>query len=252
MNLKFEVEDKILKQKRSHHLHHKDLDNLFCSFVFTTPDWKHLEKYVIFWNRKGKTTIRSLGKGMKTQCPIPSMVLNDLFFKMQVYANDNVHTQKIKVFTYDEVPIKKDKDPVHLLNHFFEEMEKKIDNIVYDDNKLLIYVNNELVKSIDIVDERLLEKIMNGTAPQVIVDQVLSPDSEMAISNKAVYEALQNKLDKTSLSTVAQTGSYNDLVDVPTEFPPSSHTHVSEDISNLDETVEDDLENLIDCLINEL
>lgn len=251
MNLKFEVEDRILRQKNSRH-HHKDLDNLFCSFVFTTPDWKHIEKYAIFWNRKGKSTIRSLGNGMRTQCPIPKMVLNDLYFKVQVYANDRVLTQKLKVFTYDDIPVDDDRDSKKILNHFFKKMEQKIDNIVYDDNKLLVYINNELVKTIDVVDEGLLDKIFNGLAPQFIVDQALSADSDLPISSKAVYAALEEKLDRTSLPAVALTGDYNDLNNIPEYFPPEQHTHSTDDIENWDDSVENDLENLLDNLIDEL
>lgn len=252
MNFNFEVENKKLRQKKSHK-QKQNVDNLFCSFVFTTPEWKHLEKYVIFWNRKGRTTVRSLGRGMKSTCPIPSMVLNDLFFYIQVYSNDNILTRKTKVFMYEEVPVhNENKDSIEMLNHFFEQMEKKIDNIIYDDNKLLIYVNNELVKAINVVDERLLEKIFSGSAPQRIISQVLSEDSELAISSKAVYEALQNKLDKESLSQVAQTGDFNDLNNIPEEFPPTPHTHLTDDIQDWDDTVENDLIDLLDCLINEL
>ena len=105
MNLKFEVENGILRYKKPRNNIHTDSDGLFTSFVFTTPDWKHIDKYAIFWNKQGKSIIRYLGKGMKEQCPTPQEVLNELYFYVQVYANDNIKTQKEKVFIYDEVPI---------------------------------------------------------------------------------------------------------------------------------------------------
>lgn len=250
MNLKFEVEEKILTQKKSPHHQNKDFENLFCSFVFTTPDWKHLEKYAIFWNRKGKSMIHSLGRRMKTQCPLPEMVLNDLYFHVQVYANDSVSTQKLKVFTHDSVP-KKEKHKKRELDQFFKKEKEKIDDIIYENNKLIILSRNKVLKTIEVVDEGLLAKIFEGSAPEYIVDNALSEDSDHPISSKAVFNALQEKLDISNVSRVALTGSYNDLVDTPEVFPPEQHTHIANEITDWDDAVENDLENFLDGMINE-
>ena len=251
MNFKFEVNEDILIQKKSHH--YEDLDDLFCSFVFTSREWKHLEKYAVFWNRRGKSTIRYLGRGLKEKCTIPKMVLNDLFFYVQVYANDSVKTRKTKVFTSEPIhgDLNHDKHNKRMLNRFFEEMENKIDNIVYEDNKLLIYANNTLVESIDLVDDALVYKVLQGNTPTFVTDMALSPDSDLPIANKAVYNALQEKIDISSLATVALTGSYNDLIDIPTEFNPSEHTHNADDITNLGNSVDENIDDLMDQLINE-
>ena len=254
MNLKFEVENMIIRQKKSSNHQQNNLDNLFCSFVFTSPEWKFIEKYAIFWSRKGKSTIRYIGKGTKGQCEIPQMILNDLHFYIQVYANDDVKTQKLKVFTLQDIPTQK-KHGYHEknnLNDFFLQMEKKIDNIIYDDGKLLVYSNNRLIRSIDIVDDKLMARIISNIAPQLIVNIAISPDSDLPVSSKLVYHALQDKVDIASLSDIAFTGSYNDLIDVPNEFQPLPHTHISEDIENWDETIEEDLDDFIDSLIEKL
>ena len=254
MNLKFEIENGILRYKKPRNNIHDDSDGLFSSFVFTTPDWKHIDKYAIFWDKKGKSFIRFLGKGMKERCPTPQEVLNDLFFYVQVYANDNVKTQKIKVFIYDEIPHHhtRKKYDKKSLNDFFRQMENKIDNIIYDDNKLLVYANNSLVKTIDIVDEGLLAKIAIGDAPQFIVDEALSETSEHPVSNKIIYEALQEKANINNLSTVAFTGDYNDLINKPTSLPMEPHTHDSSDITNWEDSVEEDFDNFINDLIENL
>lgn len=255
MNLKFEVENEILRYKKPHNNIHTDSDGLFSSFVFTTPDWKHIEKYAIFWNKSGQSFIRYLGKNSRTRCPTPQEVLDDLYFFVQVYANDSMKTIKKKVFIYDEVSshhTEKEKCDKKELNRFFEQMEHKIDNIIYDDNKLLIYANNSLVKSIDIVDEGLLAKIVTGNAPQVIIDEVLSENSEHPVSNKVIYEALQEKVNAEALSTVAFTGDYNDLINKPTGLPMEPHTHESSDITNWEDSVEEDFDDFIDDLIENL
>jgi len=254
LNLKFEVENGILRYKKPRNNIHTDSDGLFTSFVFTTPDWKHIDKYAIFWNKQGKSIIRYLGKGMKEQCPTPQEVLNELYFYVQVYANDNIKTQKEKVFIYDEVPIhhKKEKCNKKDLNIFFKKMENKIDNIIYDDNKLLIYANNTLVKTIDIVDEGLLAKVVTGDAPQYIIDNALSNESEHPVANKTIYEALQKKANVNCLARVAFTGDYEDLINKPTELPVVEHTHESSDIRNWEDTIEEDFDDFIDDLIENL
>ena len=256
MNLKFEVEDMILRQKKSSNHKKNDLDNLFCSFVFTTPEWKHIEKYAVFWNRKGKSTVRYLGRGISERCDLPNMVLNDLFFYVQVYANDEVQTQKTKVFVFEDVPthesMKKERHKKKILNDFFKKMESKIDNIVYDDGKFLVYANNKLLQTIDVVDEALITRIVTGIAPQLVVDNAISEDSDLPVSSKLVYQALQNKVDISSLPPVALTGSFNDLTDIPEEFNPAPHMHQADDIENWDDSVEEDFDNFIDNLIKNL
>ena len=202
MNFEFEIQNKTLKQKESYHHHNEDFNDLFCSFTFITKEWKHLEKYVIFWNKENKSTIYSLGTGQKGQCPIPKMILNDSFFYIQIYANDNIVTQKLKIYHSK----KKSK-------HSFKDTENKIDNIVYYDNKLLFYANNKLKKTIDIVDNSLIDKIIGDKIPVV--------------------------------SEVATTGSYNDLIDIPSEYPPIEHTHYTSDIIDFEEAIEDNIENYI-------
>lgn len=252
MNFNFEVEEKILRQKKSHKKCGKETDSIFCSFTFTTSEWKYLEKYVVFWDRDGTSYVRYLGKGKKVRCPIPKEILQDLYFTVQVYANDEVFTTKLKVFVKEDIPIKDDSYSKKMINMFFEKMEHKIDNIVYDDNKLLIYANNKLIKTINIADEALFRKIFSEGAPEYIVDTLLSETSSSPVANKTIYRALEEKLDKTSVAPVAYTGSYNDLTDIPEEFPPAAHQHMSDDIVNLDSSLNEEVDDFIDELIEQL
>ena len=255
MNFEFEVEDNILRQKNHHKKSKQDLDNLFCSFVFTTQNWKHIDKYAVFWNRKGKSTIRYISKGVKGTCELPEMVLNDLYFYVQVYANDNVLTQKLKVFALEDVPKKPKKGHCKEkkeLNDFFEKKGKGIDNIVYDNGKFLIYSNNQLIKTIDVVDEQLMARILNGITPSLIFDTATSESSDLPIACKLVYKALKEKVNLGDLSIVAFTGDYNDLDNIPSEFPSAPHTHITDDITDFDSSVEEDFDDFIDILIQNL
>ena len=252
MSFNFEIENKLIIQKKS-----LNKEDLFCSFVFHTPEWKHLDKYAIFWNKEGKSSISYIGPKQKGQCPIPQMVLDDLFFYIQVYANDNILTNKLKIFTVDQ---KRPKHHCKEKREFDVKQEDKIDNVVYEDNKLLFYANNKLVQTIDIIDEQLLQKVLANTAPEYIVDTVLSSTSNHPLANKTIYRLLQKKMDLNSLSSIAYTGSYNDLKDVPEEFPPMSHNHTTNDITDFDEAIDGNInlkvdvnmDDLIEAMIEEL
>ena len=249
MHFNFEVNNMIIKQKKTRHYN----DDIFCSFVFTTQEWKHLEKYAIFWNRQGKSTIRYLGEKTKGKCPVPEMVLDDLYFYMQVYANDDTYTQKIKVFVNKDVNIDKNKYKKNKcrLNEFFSKLDKKIDKIIYDDNKFLVYANNTLIESFDVVDEALITKILTEVAPKLVMDTALSEDSDLPVSSRLVYQALQTKVNVADLPPVATTGSFNDLNDIPEEFPPAPHTHNSNDIIDLNDSIDDDFEDFLEKLVLE-
>ena len=247
MSFNFEIENKLIIQKKS-----LNKEDLFCSFIFQTPEWKHLDKYVIFWNKEGKSSISYLGHKTKGQCPIPQMVLDDLFFYIQVYANDNIVTNKLKIFSVNQ---KRPKHHCEKENDIDVE-ESKIDNVVYEDNKLLFYSNNKLVQTIDIIDEQLLQKILENSAPEYIVDTTLSSTSSHPLANKTIYKLLQNKLDLKSLSSVAYSGSYNDLEDIPSEFPPEPHNHITNHITDFNEAVNENIDinmdDLIEAMIEEL
>ena len=66
----------------------------------------------------------------------------------------------------------------------------------------------------------------------VIVDSTLSGSSTHAIQNKAVHAALASKANTADLATVATSGSYNDLDNVPTQFTPAAHNQASSTITD--------------------
>lgn len=242
MSLKFEIENMELKQRPS-----KKEDNLFCSFLFTTPEWKSVEKYAIFWNRQNKSTIKYLGTKRKATCPLPESLLSDLYFYVQIYSNESIQTKKVKVYT-------------HTMPDCYHKMKRKkdkkiaingIDDIKYENNQLLLYANGNLQDTIDIIDDGLIQRVLSGFAPEFIIDTTLSPNSTNPLANKTIYLLLNKKIEKGELSPIAFSGSFNDLIDVP-DFAPLEHTHDSEDINDLENSIEPNLNNLLEILTNEL
>lgn len=62
-------------------------------------------------------------------------------------------------------------------------------------------------------------------------DSELSDTSENAVQNKVVTAALNNKVDKSSLATVATSGSYNDLKDKPDDITRNTYLMPNNDFS---------------------
>lgn len=56
----------------------------------------------------------------------------------------------------------------------------------------------------------------NIGGPTIEVDDTMSSSSENPVQNKVIYTALQAKADSSSLSTVATSGRYSDLLNKPT------------------------------------
>lgn len=149
MHLKFEVRHRKIERRNIQVLASYDSK---CSFTFDLQ-WIPLEKYAIFWTKKGKSYIRYLGTGKKCECSIPEEIFEYKVFSIQVWASDDLHTQKLKLGTIPEgytiSPKEKvtydTEDPEMILYRVFSQLESKIDNITYNNGFLECYANNELV-----------------------------------------------------------------------------------------------------------
>lgn len=76
-------------------------------------------------------------------------------------------------------------------------------------------------------------------ATNITVDASLNDSSSNPVQNKAVNAAigtintaLGQKANTSSLKTVATTGKYTDLTDIPSTFAPSAHEHSAADIKD--------------------
>ena len=155
MGLKFEIRHKEILRKNIQVLASKKSK---CYFTFQTKEWWKLDKYVIFWTDKGKSIIKYLGKGKQCECDIPEKIMEKNLFSIQVYADDEHTTQKLKIgaipegytiSTPQKCKKKKKKynndDPEVILYNVFSRLETKIDNIVYEGGYLKCYGDKVLL-----------------------------------------------------------------------------------------------------------
>ena len=256
MNLRFEIINQKIRQKTNF----EKQNEINCLFKFITSEWGSLEKYIIFWNEKNKSIIQSLGKEMECSCQVPEKILEGDYFSIQIYSENNLSTNKIKIDSFiesEECPKKIDiiQEPPKEKCRCHEGVDTEnyiIDNVKYKNNKILFYSDNKLIKSIDILDVQLLEKIKNNLSLEVVVDTVLSETSENPVMNKTIYNALLEFLKASDLATIALTGDYNDLKNIPTEFNPTYHNHHVVDVVDYEENINVDLNALLDVLGDEI
>ena len=104
-------------------------------------------------------------------------------------------------------------------------------------------VDKETGKGLSTEDYTTAEKTklagIEEEANKTIVDNTLSTTSENPVQNKIVKGAVDDlttevarKANSADLHTIATTGSYDDLEDVPATFTPSAHTQASSTITD--------------------
>lgn len=81
--------------------------------------------------------------------------------------------------------------------------------------------------------------VIEGGGGSVTVDDHIDSASTNPVENKAIYNALNGKADKSELATVATTGDYDDLVNKPT-IPAAQ---VQSDWNQTDSTAKDFIKN---------
>lgn len=248
----FEIKNNKIEKKT---INNDKLDHNFFYFNFLTKEWVHKEKYIIFWIDKNKTVIKSLGKKCKSKISAPKE-LNPKSFLIQIYVDDSIKTDKYTVgVPIEEKEINECSRPsnktIGLIQKIYDSLDTKIDDVLYSDNVLKFYANEEVIKTIDLVDKRLIEKILKGKI-DINVDSKLSLKSRNPVQNKVITEELEKKQDSSTLPKVAQTGDYNDLKNIPTEFNPKHHNHVIVDVVDYEENIEFDLGELLDSLYDEI
>ncbi len=250
----FEVKNNSIEKKIIQENQLECADPKICYFKFTTKEWGRKEKYVIFWTEKNKSIIKSLGSKCRAKINTPKDI-NSEKFTIQVYINEDIKTNKYSI----GIPFKDEKQEkqcikpktMGLIYEVYKQLDKKIDNILYIDNVLHIYSGDKIIKSIDLVNNELIEKILEGKI-DLNIDDELSLESKNAVENKIITEELNKKQNISELANVAQTGDYNDLENIPDKFSPSRHMHTKEDLVDFDYNVDEDIEIILMKLTDDI
>lgn len=135
-----------------------------CKFYFDKDTWEAKELFVTFINKNGYSQTVILGKWDETlSCSIPSGMLDFEYFKIFCYAKDLFKTNTLKVPNTQKCKQPNQKS-VKAIDYLMEKLKTKIDNIVFEDNQLKCYSDNNLIDTIyiDNVDKAVVEEVVNS------------------------------------------------------------------------------------------
>jgi len=130
-----------------------------CNFYFDEENYKGKELFVTFINKFGYSRTIVLGQWKKKlSCNVPPQILDFDYFKIFCYTKSLFKTNTLKV--YNKVVL----NDIELL---VSRLDRKIDNILYENGELKCYANNVLIDTVTIGD-------VSEEAISAIIDRRLS------------------------------------------------------------------------------
>lgn len=126
-----------------------------CRLYFDKKTYEDKELFITFINKVGYSRTIILGKWKQIiSCDIPPHILDYEYFKVFCYTKDLSKTKTLKVYN---------KLFLSDIDVLIDKLDKKIDNIIYEDKKLKCYSNGFLVNEISInyTDEETIREIIN-------------------------------------------------------------------------------------------
>lgn len=232
--------------------------NLYnCVFTFEVDsDWIDLEKFVIFrddW--RNPYVVHLKGEGNVLSCLVPDCVLDGDNFKVSVFAGDLLSTNNVTIRLLESGYTdgfyqnckEKQKD---IFVEIFDELDGKVDDVIYDNDKkcFRFYSKGELLKSllVPVITEEEAETICTNVLNNWIYEVPTATESSDGLLS---YE---DKIKLDLIKSVAFTGDYSDLNNIPNEFTPKAHNHIMNDVVDYDENISLDLNNMLDFLYDEI
>lgn len=276
MILDFIVEEDIRQITKTPITIDKDKEHYKCIFYFAKEIWENKNIFVYFSDDNEHSENIFLGsyKNMLS-CIVPPIFLNNGYFYLYIMSEDEIKTNTIAITLKNNfIPPKKkcftpssffkeieniacadEQQKCNIINTIFKEIDKKIDNVIYEDNQIKFYSNDILINTINIdnLDNDIIQTEVQSflnNLPTKIDNVVLSDDTIIYYGDNQIIS--QIPLKSTSLSEVAWSGKYNDLKNIPSKFPPTVHTHNTADINDYEENVDMDLNALLDFLSDEI
>ena len=168
MLFEFKIYDKEIIKINKQYIANTDKYNK-CKFYFDEQTWGDKELFVTFLNKRGYAQTVILGKWAETlSCTIPDGILDDRYFKVFAYAKNLFKKNTLKVDTRKgNCQIKPKR--TEAIDYLLEQLNTKIDNIIFEDNQLKCFSNGNLVDTIyiDNVDEVIVRDIVDNHLEEV-------------------------------------------------------------------------------------
>lgn len=225
MILDFKVSRDILKKRTAPQVTHQNINYYKCKFYMDKNVWRNSLLFATFMNDLGYIETVELGEYNDVlSCLVPAQLTQGSFFSLYISDNNNRKTNTISVTLSNHY--KKAKPKCNIISEIFEHINTKIDELVYDNYQIKCYSNGQL-----------LDVIYLGNVDEEIVKDWVHEEMDVI---------------KNTLANISFTGSFNDLIDIPENFPPSQHEHLTSDISDFNESVNKEIDGFIDEVIENL
>ena len=239
INIDFYIDDKNNLRRTDTNPIISSSSNYLCTFTFEGEQWENIDKYVIFKTSKNKSYTASLGTDMFSTSSIPSKILSECLMKVSVYGGDLITTNEVSVliiptgYTPDS---SSDESEFHdafaeaykalddfkeLFNEVYASIENKFDDVqLTNDNIIIFYSRNNPIATLDI--NSLLTVSLNWNnirdKPEIINNGLFYKDNY-------ILQLYDNNTLKQEISL--------------------QHTHLSEDVIDLETDIDIDLEHLL-------
>lgn len=158
MLLEFKIKETNITKINNQHIANVDKYNK-CKFYFDRQSYQDKMLFAVFKNKYGYSQIVTLGNWQEViSCTIPKRFLQDSFFYIHTYAKGSFQTNTITVVLGKKCKANKKQEKA--LDSILKELTNKIDSIVFEDNQLKCYSQNQLIDTIfiDNVDEALVKE----------------------------------------------------------------------------------------------
>lgn len=167
MDLNFEINNQMLLRKDENILVNKSKNYVFCNFRFKTEEWTNKEKFAIFKDSWGKSYVSYLGTNCNCRCVVPAEALKGTNFKVSVYGGDLITSSELTILLVPSgytTRISPTAEPMSrdVFVEIFDQLQNKIDDIVYEDGYLRCYSAGEIVTELMLlvdIEEQIRELI---------------------------------------------------------------------------------------------
>ena len=282
MDLEFEITNQVLKRIDNQEVCNKDYNNYSCNFFFEETN-DDVDKFIIFKDGWNNTITIHLDETQS--CPVPNKMLMGSFFKVYVYIGElktNAVSIPLNYLTFpkhscDETDVDDSYeydnhneiiDDCPKLHHYdcddadkcvtnevdafieiFNTLDTLFDRVEYNDKEIFFYNKDNLIETISLpflTFAEIRQLIQNYVAEDLLTNLPNATSNQHGLLSASDKEKLDN------LSNVALTGNYTDLMNIPSEFNPSHHHHIVEDVTDYEDTFNHDLNLILDLLSDEI
>ena len=227
--LEFEIHDQILKRIDTQEVINRNKKSYKCKFTFENEsEWVELNKFVIFEDGWGNSSVVHIGNGDVLECIIPEKILRGSYFKISVYAGDLMSTNYVVIALVQSGYTKSKRyymdnrchswyDGEDIFVEIFRHLTEYVDSIVYD-NKTLHFFNKEsLIESVYLPFisedefEDLIAELLNSFLEERIRIATENTNGLMSSEDKAKLDGIEENANRIIVDTILDENSNNPI-----------------------------------------